>query len=304
MDKTASLKEKISDQIYNILTREELSSSLNCFLKDELKKLVYTKKDEIFKAETYNSVKNALKTEIFNVIKSQNFKNDISNFIDKQFKSVEKSNSTLGDIIPSAFINSIKVYVFNHKDDLIASLKKFISSETIDNKISQEISKVLNSINPMVSRFISSSSIQTKLIASINEYLDNSDNVMSIINLVNNQLDSILKKKVNELTEYFPAEGRKSMINSTANGVIDNLLSESFIDLAISKIEEKLQEELSPLNENSTKLSIKVDNSIDNFTNNYYPELLKSEQGRKLITTLSSNIVDNILQKRLIDLII
>jgi uncharacterized membrane protein YheB (UPF0754 family) len=154
MDKTSELKEKLSNQIYEILTREEFKTNINLFLKDELKKLIYSKKEEIFKAETYNFVKESIRAEIFKVVKSQNFKDDIYNFIDKQFKSVENSDKTLGDVLPPAFINSIKVYIFNHKDDIIAALKKFVGSESVDNKISQEISKLLNSFNPMVSRFI------------------------------------------------------------------------------------------------------------------------------------------------------
>ncbi len=303
MDKVLELKSQLNTFLFSKLNEDSLKQNLKGLLVEELKNTIKLKNEELFKGENYRIVRNGIKINLYKTFKAENFKNDLTLFVDNNLKSLENSSTTLESIISPAVVNGIKVYVFNHKDDLIDNLKKFLNSENIDEKMYEEINKVLNSINPMVSRFVNTNNIFNKIKTSINDYLDNPKNIMDIVNMINTQLDSVMKKRVSEFASYFPAESRSSLANSISKSVIDNILSEKFIDMILNKLEGILYSLLNSIDENSEYNLIDFDNIMQNFVENLYTKVLSSDKSKELIAVLSDSIVDNILSKPLISFI-
>lgn len=300
MDKVLELKNQLNTYIFDILNEDSFKQSFRGLLFEELKNTLILKKEDLFQGENYRTIRNSLKINLYKTLKAPSFKEGINLFINNNLKNLEDSNRTLENIVPPAVVNGIKVYVYNHKDELVATLKGFISSENIDKKLYEEINNVLNGINPMVSRFVNTSNIFTKMKAGINDYLDNSKNIMDIVNMINSQLDSFMKKKVSEFTSYFPAESRNALVNSISKGIMDNILSEKFIDLVINKVEEVFVTVLESIDENGFGSFDKI---LNNFIDSLYTNMLNTNKAKELISILINNIVDNLLNKPLIKFI-
>jgi uncharacterized membrane protein YheB (UPF0754 family) len=216
---------------------------------------------------------------------------------------METSDKTLDSLIPPAFLNSIKVYIYNNSDSITSSIKEIITSKNAEKRITAEITNVLNGLNPMISRFISSSTIYTRLVAGVNDYLNDDKNITDIINLINKKLDETMKKRVTEFTAYFPAEGRKSLVNSITTGIIDNILSDRFVDMSLEKLEEVFKAQLLSINENSEVLSNQMFTLVDNFFEDNYMSLLENNKSKELLDLFSGEIVENLLNKPIIELL-
>lgn len=303
MDKTLELKTQLNKFIFDILSSDNFKQSISALMKNKIKNTILSRKEEFFKAEAYINIREKIRNSIIASLRNQNFKEEIYKFIDGNLKALENSNSTLNTIIPPAFVNGIKVYIYNNSNEIAASFKKLISSENVEKKINDEILKTLNSINPMISRFINADTIHTKIMNGINEYLDNSKNITDIINMINTMLDNVMKKKISEFAVYFPAESKKSLIDSISSSVLDKILSEKFIDMTIDKVEEKFKHELYLLNENSENLTYIIDKLTDSFMDANYSKLLEGDNSKELINDFSNNIINNLLERPLKDFI-
>lgn len=303
MENTLEIKARLSDFILETLKSYEFKNSISSYIKDEIKCIVFSKKEDFFITKTYKDIKVNIKINMINSIKTGSFKEEVFKLLDYNLQKLEKSNKTLDKVIPPAFINGLKVYIYNHKDEMIDSFKKLITSKDVSSKINKEIVNVLNGINPMVSRFINANTIQDKLIAGINDYLEDPKNVEGIVNIINSRLDEFMEKTIAELAAYFPAEGRKSLLSSIANGIVDNLFSEKLIDTTLNMFEEKLKEYVSSLNKDSRPFISGLEHMIDILIENYYNNFLGSPKSQELIDEFSSQIVNEFLQKPLKDFI-
>lgn len=303
MDKIAELKIQISDYLLEILMKDDFKKSINLFLNQEFKRIIIDKKTDLIQSEAYKNLQGKIKYELENTFKSSSFKNQISNFIDESLNRFEKGNKTLEKMIPPAVVNSFKVYIYNHKDDLIIALKKLLSNKDIEKRILDEINNAVNGMNPMVARFVNINNIFSRLKISIEDYLNDPKNILNIINFINSQLDIFMKKKISEFSSYFPIEGRKAIVNSLTESVSENLLKTSFIDMLFSVFEEKLTVELSNLDMKSSKLNLVIDSFSTLFMSNIYENLLVKGDLKELVNNISEGIVDNFLSKPLIDLI-
>lgn len=301
MENTAELKIQLNAFITDALKSHEFKINISSHIKDEIKDIILSKKEEIFSAKAYKNIKSSIKQSIMNTLKDKSFKEEIYKFLDYNLKALEKSTKPLDKVIPPAFINALKVYIYNHKEDVMDSFKKFITNKDVSNRINKEIINVLNGINPMVSRFISASTIQAKLVSGINDYLKEPNNIKDIMNFINSKLDEIMKKRISELTVYFPDEGRKSLIVSVTNSIADNLSSEALIDTAINKLEEKFKEDLSSLKKNHQPLNSAIDNIVDSLVKDYYDGFWESHKSQELINEFSASIIDKFLEKPLKD---
>jgi hypothetical protein len=73
--------------------------------------------------------------------------------------------------------------------------------------------------------------------------------------------------------------------------------------MALLKLEELIKNQLQALDEDSEGLNMQISNLVENFINNSYSSLLESDSLKALVEMLSSNLVDNLLKKPLIELI-
>jgi hypothetical protein len=303
MDKASELKMQISDYLLESLMKEDFRQSLCLFLNIELKNIIIDRKKDILKGKAYKNIEGKIKNWLLLAIKSPVFKNQIYSFIDDNLSAFEKSNKTLDKTIPATVINSLKVYIYNHKDELISALKKLLSSKDIEKRMLSEINNVINGMNPMVARFVNVNNIFSRLKISIDDYLNDSKNILEIINFINSQLDNIMKKRISEFSAYFPIEGKRAIIDSLTHSLLENLSKPKFIEMIFSVFEEKLTVELTNLNINSSNLNTAISSLTSSFINTTYETLLINGGIKELITSISEGIVDNFLSKPLIDLI-
>jgi hypothetical protein len=155
----------------------------------------------------------------------------------------------------------------------------------------------------MVGRFVNLNNIHSKLKMGIDDYLGNQKNIMDIINMINSQLDGLMKKKVSELVSQFPQEGINSLKSAVTEGIIKNIASEKFIDMAIDKLEDALSEALDSIDETSETKFNSLDNIIKDFIQVLYNKVLSTNKAKLLVEQLSSALVDNLLSKPLITFI-
>jgi hypothetical protein len=299
MDKVLELKTQVNNYIIDVLNEDNFKKNIKELIINESKNTIILKKENFFEGENYRIVRNSIKINLYKALKAQSFRDGLNSFIDNNLKSLESSNKTIEKVIPPAVTNGIKVYVYNHKDELVSSVKKLLSTESIEKKINEEVNNVLNGINPMVSRFISANTIYTRLKTGIEDYLNNPKNILDIVNMINSQIDGLMKKRISEFTSYFPVESRTSLINSVSKGIMDNILSEKFIDMAIDKLEEVINAALSSIDEPFSAF----DNIISDFVDSFYDQVLNSEKIKDLVKLLSDNIVERLLNKPLISFI-
>ncbi|MFL0248252.1 hypothetical protein [Candidatus Clostridium stratigraminis] len=300
MEKSAELKIQINDYLMENLKNESFKQALSQHMSMEFKKIIIENKKELIQSTAYKNIKSKFKEELSNTIKSQSFKNQISILIDNNLSALEKSKKTLEKTIPPAVINSFKVYIYNHKDDLISGFKKILSNKEIEKRIYKEINNVINSMGSMVSRFINVNNIYSRFKSSIEDYLNDPQNVLEIINFINNEIDKIMKKKISEFSTYFPVEGRNAIINSLTNALSENIVNPSFFDIIFNVIEEKLGTEIYNMSLSDLNL---IDELTTNFFNNNYDMLLINSDMKIIINDISEAIVDNFLSKPIIDLI-
>lgn len=286
-----------------MLNEYDFKKNLKSIIIVEFKNTLFSKREDLLQGENYRIVRNSIKINLYKAMKAQSFREQLNSFIDNSLKSLEDSNQTIESIVPPAVINGLKVYIYNHKDELVETLKKFLSSDDIDQKIQQEIKNVLGGISPMASRFVNPNNLFTKFKSGINDYLDNSKNIMEIITMINNQLDGFTKKKLSDFTAYFPTESKNTLVNSISKGVIDKILSEEFLDAAIDKVEEVLFNALESIEGNEENSFSRFDEILSSFLDSFYDKLLDNNKTRELIELLSSSIVDNLLNKPLISFI-
>jgi hypothetical protein len=300
MDKVFELKMQLNNYILNILKEDSFKQNFMELIAAELKNTILLKKDQLFIGETYKVFRNSIKINAYKTFKSSGFKEGINSFIDSNLKNFENSSTKLEEIIPPAVVNGLKVYIYNHKDDIVNTLKGFVNSDTVDKKLIDEISNVLSGINPMVGRFVNLNNIHSKLKMGIDDYLGNQKNIMDIINMINSQLDGLMKKKVSELVSQFPQEGINSLKSAVTEGIIKNIASEKFIDMAIDKLEDAISEALDSIDETSETKFNSLDNIIKDFIQVLYNKVLSTNKAKLLVEQLSSALVDNLLSKPLI----
>lgn len=303
MDKATELKLQITNYLIELLEKDDFKKSLNLFINTELKNIIIEKKEDLLKSEVYKNIQMKIKSELLNTLKSSDFSNQMYTLIDNSLSTLEKSNKTLDKTIPPAIINSLKVYTYNHKDELIQAFKNLLSNKDIEKRILIEINGMMSSMNPMVARFVSANNIFSRLKSSLEDYLDDTKNILTIINFINKELDNIMKKTISDFSTYFPTEGRKSIINSLTNTLSVYLSNTNLINMLFSAIDEKLAMELSNANTNSLTINNIINDLTSTFINNTYEKLLINNGLKESIDNISEYIVENFLSKPLIDLI-
>ncbi|MCM0648280.1 hypothetical protein NBE98_07825 [Clostridium swellfunianum] len=303
MDKVLELKMQLKDFLFEALKKETFKESITTLLIDEFKNTLYIKRSDFFQGENYRVVRNSIKINLYKNFKTQEFKDSLNLFVENNLKAIEESNRSIENIITPSVLNGIKVYIYNHKDDLVKSLKSFLDSQAIDDKIQEQINNVLSGINPMAARFVNAGNIFSKFKAGINDYLNNQKNIMDILNMLYAQLDSFGKKKVSDFTSYFPAESRNALVTSISKGIMDNILSESFIDMLIDKGEAVLLTVLESLSKSGESDSLALNNILKNFAICLYDSMLGTDKFNELIDIVSSSLVDNLLNLPLIKFI-
>lgn len=129
-----------------------------------------------------------------------------------KLEELEKSDKTLKEVLPQGFENILKVYIFNNRENIIDFLKGIVNSPNFKNKISQEVVKFTQGMNPMMAKFINVDNMQVKIVEGINGYLQDENNVYKVMEIINEGIDKIKDKRAAEVLMYIPYEGKKQLV--------------------------------------------------------------------------------------------
>lgn len=294
------LKVVIKDYIYSQLKDQNFKFAFKDIVKKELKSSLFFQSGDFFNSEAYNTIKNRIILNIKSLASNESFKNKLCNILEEKFVSLEKSQATIASVVPSSFLNSIKVYVYNNSPEIASSIKTMINSENAQKKLKKEIATAIGGMNPMIAKFIDANMIYGKLLTGINSYVDSPDNVMDFVNAINEMVDNFSNKQIGEFLVYFPAQGRNIMIKSISNNLLDNILSNESMNLISDKIDETLRD--------SSNISAAINgliesDALDVFLEELYDKVLKNNEFKVLCDSLSSSLIDKILSMPLKDIL-
>ena len=210
------------------IIRESINNLLNCKL------------EELVKDELYVEVKIAFSQKFREFIISEEIKTMCYNFAEAKLLEIEKEDKTIKETLPKGFENSLKVLVYNKGPEITSAIKGFLNDEKFKTKVKIEIEMMVAGLNPMVSKFVNANTIYNKIMASMLSYVDSSENMMSIVMLLNNKIDEGANKNISEVLNYIPYEGKKSFVRAFVDMILTNVTNEIFI----KKLEEKFEAEI------------------------------------------------------------
>lgn len=200
-------------------------------LKDSIIRILSLDLDlkDLLKDETYIKEKKALIVKFKGLILSKEFKKKIYKFAEDKLNSIEKENKNLGEIMPDGFENNLKVLVYNKGPEITSSIRDFLNNEKFKSALKNEIIKFTSGLNPMMQKFINVNSIHAKLMQSLLNYVNNPETTMSIVEGINNKIDECPDKRVTELTNYMPYEGKMELAKASCDFILNSISEDEFI---------------------------------------------------------------------------
>lgn len=291
------------DDIKDVLTTTILSTfkeeNFKLMLKDVLKNEILTKlvsdKNILFQNQSYKNFEEFLYCKIKNFRNSSEFKNSLYIILNKRFMEIEKSDYTFSKIIPTTFINSLKVYVYNNKDNIATSIKATLNSEKMQTKIKDELTKALGTLPPLASKFFNGDKIYSKISLGINSYFESEENLMNMVNMINGTLDKLMQKNISDFLTYLPVEGKNSLIDTFCNIIINNLFSDETINKIIISIKEKFNNKTF-IKDLITTNQKDFDNLLNDLSDKYYARMLESNKLKEVIDNISDTLVEKLLE--------
>lgn len=289
------IKNVLTNTILSIIKKENFTLSVKNVFKNELKTILVSNKEEFFQSKAYKKLEETLHVKIKSFGNSSECKNYLYSILNNKFKNIEKSNYTFLELIPTTLTNSLKVYVYNNKDAIATSIKTFLNSKKVQNKIKNEITKAVSTLNPLASKFFSGDKIYYTINTGINSYFDNQENLMDMVMMINGILDKIMQENIADFFTYFPVEGKNSIIDVFCNVIITNLFSDETIIKVIINMKEKLNDEafikkLVATNQHG------FDILLDYLSDKCFTRMLESNKLKKVVDNISNTLVNKLLE--------
>lgn len=215
-------------------------SEKESILKEFIKTILDYDLKDLLMDEMYIEGKNIFIAKIKQFLISEEVKNILYKYVEERVNKIEKDEKSLKDVLPKGFENSLKVLAYNKGPEIVCSIKEFINKDKFKNNIKLEINKFMKGINPMVSKFINADAINNKIFTSLNSYLDDPENMMTIVMEINKKIDEGSNKSVSQITNYIPYEGKISFIRGFADNLLDFILEDAYLKQLVDRFEEKI----------------------------------------------------------------
>ena len=246
--------ETIGDKLKEILGDKYDSFSLN--LQNKATAYII---DSIKKDENKDKIIVAIKNEITEYRTSQAFYDTIRAFVENKYIEITKSQLIIGEIFPSSFISTLKVYIYNKNYDIAMYIKNAIKTETVQQKLKVYIGQMISAnLNPMMAMFINIDTIFDKISVAIDNYLDDENNQRNIAIVITNTLDEVLKQSINNISSGVSEEGRKNNIDAIADMILNKVIDDELISSGMNLLDEKLTHLV-----NSEQVEKQVENIIE-----------------------------------------
>jgi len=289
------IKNVLSTTILSIIKKQSFTLSVKSAFKNELETILVSNKEGFFQSKAYKKLEETFHVKIKKFGNSSECKNNLYSILNNKLKNIEKSNYTFLELIPTTLTNSLKVYVYNNKDAIATSIKTFLNSKKVQNKIKNEVTKAIGTLNPLASKFFSGDKIYYTINTGINSYFDNQENLMDMVMMINGILDNLMQKNVSDFFTYFPVEGKNSIIDVFCNVIIANLFADETIIKVIISMKEKLNDETF-IKKLFTNNQYGFDMLLDCLSDKCCTRMIESNKLKKVIDNISNTLVDKLLE--------
>jgi uncharacterized membrane protein YheB (UPF0754 family) len=188
---------------------------------------ISSKYEEFVKTEGYSRLKGDFANKLSEYLKSDDLKDKSSRLIESFINKLKEDNRSFSEIIPEDALNEIKVYVFNHSDDIAKALNDLMNSGPLRDKLKVAVSTMIEgTFGGFVSKLINPDSISEKIISAVQKYLSNPLNYNNIAAITNKALESMLQNKISEFAYSISDETKKSTADNLTGAIINYLDSE------------------------------------------------------------------------------
>lgn len=193
----------------------------------------------LFQNQYFMNLKDNMAGKIEELIDSPFLKEKLEEYVKEKLETIKEENKTIEEVVPESVIASIKVYIYNSREEICDTIGEMLKQEDIQERIKSAISSMIGSnLNPLVAMFLNVDTIYGKLIGAFEQYLKDDENQRNTAMLINKGIDRIIKGSVNEALERIDEEDRDRNIKAISEFILNNVLNREFINNALENAEE------------------------------------------------------------------
>lgn len=291
------VNKKIFNTIIDHINTEKFVDGISQEIIVLINKLLEKNPNVVLDNNLYKNIKASILNKGKSALKSEDFKDYISNEVKKKIDDANGKEITLKDVIPKSFISTIQVCIYNNDEKVCKGIKQLLNEEKTKEKIMSFIKGMISSnVSPMVAMFLDPSMLTSKFIGGIDNYLASEDNRKEIVIIINESLDRVLQSKVSEVLENFSENIIDSNIESIVQVINEKILNEKLMDSIYEIFENKIRDEEKIIN--LVKV-VDLESKGLEFLNKTINRIINSEQMQNKMKNIINDSISNLMNNKL-----
>lgn len=264
---------KITNIIIKTLQQEQLHDSIIKFIVEGLETSLKKQIKDIPIENLSLWIQNTLSNYSTEYINSDDFNNLISDNIFNFTNNLDKSEKTIGEVIPEETIQRIKNVIYEKMPSLSQLVLTLIETPVIEEKMKEFIIHLIDeNVGKLVTWFVSPTKVSESIVTSLKQYLIDENNYVKTSDTIITYLDKLSAINVNEITSKIPENYKNYPLSDTIVKTIRKFCNEE----NISNIFKSINEYMAKLNDKSLyDIIINIEPDIVNKAKKYIKEQLK-----------------------------
>jgi uncharacterized membrane protein YheB (UPF0754 family) len=292
-----SINEYASNTILNSLKEEALMQKLETEIENVIRKEFEISPEKMLENKKVKEITANITDKIKELKDSPYIKIKVEEYINSKMKELEESNKNIEDIIPQSLINSVKVYIYNSRDEICLAIKEMLNQQDVEDKLKEAINSMISSnLSPLVSMFINVDTIYSKLRGAIEDYLKEDENQRNIALLVNNAVEKMAKSSISEIIEKLEQDENKLNIQVVSEFIVNSILSNDIIDNTAVEMELYFKR-FNSLHEIASSFEEDYIRIISSFIADKIKDIIESESFRNNVKVMVSSTIDQQLSR-------
>lgn len=289
----------LNQYILNSIRNEKSKNAMVKYIEEYIEENLNKSTEVLTESGIYNKINEKLLSAALQYKNSGKMEEKLNNILMKELKKLEESSKKIKDVIPQSAVNNLKVYMYNKKDNICASIQEMLNSEKAQAKIKDIIEEAISkNLNPMIAMFLNKESLHEKAMNILNDFIAKEENKQEIIVLLGEVVDKILEKDLNDVLVNSSEEGKEE----TAR-VIGNLISDKFTKEENIKSLENIFKDKIKNNNNLRDIIIKLNKEysedLNRFIHKKIDEILSGEVFCGKLLNIIENFIKSIFHKPL-----
>lgn len=290
----------INDSLISYARRDEFRDAIYLGIKSESQVFIKRPIYDYLKESDRMHIKATMNEEVYRYMDSKKVEEYIKEYLIKVINKKIQKNESLDSIVSQKSIDMIKNYIYNHRDEIVAEIEKFLQKEDMEKEIKTILyDAVKTKLNPMVAMFINVDTLYEKAIPIIMENLEKEKAKIAIISFINKQIDKFAKKEISEIVEEFSKEDGEDLINNIVSLLSNELLTKDLVKEIINLIEIKLKEDRVTFEDLLNMIKFNGKDTFDKV----YKKLVSSKNLDSTIAPTLQSLIAELLNKNLNEII-